>query len=633
MRLSRTEEYGLRCLVQLARVAPEQLGIRELAACEGISHDNAARHLRLLRLSGLIDSRLGRQGGYRLSRPAGSITVWDALNALRRAGGAERAEQDGAGPAFRIPEPGFNSVGASSLRSLWNQLSDANRSLLEQVTLADLLPSDQVLRLELAPTVSLLAHPGDLTRTGTGQQADSDGAEPMTRIDQPTHVIAVVGGSSAGSTVAEVLADRGCEVVVFDQNPRPYGKIEDGLPRWHVKHRNREYGEIDIRLDRPGVTFVPSTRLGGDLDFLELARGWGFSAVVLANGAWRDRPLAVPGAAAATVDGGLVYQNAFIHWFNHEHEASYSGSRYEIPDGTVVVGGGLASIDVMKIIQIRLYQRALAEQGIEVGMLELEKKGIPKVCVEHGITDPYSLGVNGGLLVYRRTVEEMPLASTAVDAPQAAKDRLPRIRQRVLDKVMKKYLFRFQPQTVPAEVELRNGRVSGLLVRRTEERDGRLVEVEGSEQTLKTPLIISSIGSLPEPVEGIEMDGAYYRFEDWDTGRYGPIPTVFGAGNVITGQGNIRVSNKHGRYVGEALAERYLGIADEDAGRAFEAGPSRGVENAAKNAGTIAAALTDIPKLSPAAANRVLTKALARQYKVGFKTSYRKWILQHSAPD
>ena len=42
-------------------------------------------------------------------------------------------------------------------------------------------------------------------------------------------------------------------VIVFEQNPRPYGKIEDGLPRWHVKQRRDEYEEINERLDHPNI--------------------------------------------------------------------------------------------------------------------------------------------------------------------------------------------------------------------------------------------------------------------------------------------------------------------------------------------------------------------------------------------
>jgi ferredoxin/flavodoxin---NADP+ reductase len=110
--------------------------------------------------------------------------------------------------------------------------------------------------------------------------------------------VAVVGGATAGAEAAALLADRGVVVVVFDQNPRPYGKIEDGLPRWHVKLRRKEYETINDKLSRPGVYFVPCTKIGRDVDFPALVSEWGFSAVLLAHGAWRDRPLPIPGADA-----------------------------------------------------------------------------------------------------------------------------------------------------------------------------------------------------------------------------------------------------------------------------------------------------------------------------------------------
>src|SRR5260370_5745882 len=173
----------------------------------------------------------------------------------------------------------------------------------------------------------------------------------MQGIDRPAHVVAIVGGAVSGSVAAQILADRGCHVVVFDQHERPYGKIEDGLPRWHTKLRHQEYGKIDQRLTHERIHCVPCTRLGRDLDFEELATAWGFSALLLANGAWRDRPLEVPGVDDY-VDRGLVYQNPLVYWFNHKNEQAYCGPRYEIPEGTLCVGGGLASIDVIKIIQL-----------------------------------------------------------------------------------------------------------------------------------------------------------------------------------------------------------------------------------------------------------------------------------------
>src|SRR5262245_64845729 len=114
----------------------------------------------------------------------------------------------------------------------------------------------------------------------------------------PRHVVAVVGGATAGAEAAAMLAQRDVQVVVFEQNPRPYGKIEDGLPRWHVKLRRKEYETINHKLSRPGIYFVPCTKIGRDIDFADLVSEWGFSAVLLAHGAWHDRPLPLPGADA-----------------------------------------------------------------------------------------------------------------------------------------------------------------------------------------------------------------------------------------------------------------------------------------------------------------------------------------------
>src|SRR6187549_2757158 len=114
----------------------------------------------------------------------------------------------------------------------------------------------------------------------------------------PRHVVAICGGAVSGSEAASVCAERGMLAVVFEQNARPYGKIEDGLPRWHDKLRAQEYARIDENLSRPGVYFVPRTKIGTDLELGQIAQQWGASAVLLANGAWRDRPLPVDGADA-----------------------------------------------------------------------------------------------------------------------------------------------------------------------------------------------------------------------------------------------------------------------------------------------------------------------------------------------
>jgi NADPH-dependent glutamate synthase beta subunit-like oxidoreductase len=438
-------------------------------------------------------------------------------------------------------------------------------------------------------------------------------------IDKPCHVVAVIGGACSGSVVAEVLSAAGCEVVVFEQNARPYGKIEDGLPRWHDKQRAMEYGKIDERLRHPRVHFVPLTKLGRDVDFQDLATAWGFSAVVLANGAWKDRPLD-SAAANDCVGRGLVYQNPFVYWFNHAHEPGYDGPRYEVPGGAVCVGGGLASIDVIKIIQLELYGRALRARGVAADPVEMEHEGIPKFCKTHGIDDPASLGVTNGVLLYRRRIEDMPLSP---NAPKGANEKqvakVGEVRKKLLGKSQQNFLFDVRPQMLLKEPIIEDGWLRGLVLQRTEVQGRDAIPVPGSEETIRTDLVVSSIGSIPEPLEGVEMQGTYYRFKNWDTGEYGPLPGVFAAGNVVTGQGNIKASLDHGRQVAQHLIDEYLHCEDCDPAAA----------SGAQAAAAVGEYLEKRPKLAPDKAGALLARVRARQAAVGY-ADYPAWLAAHT---
>lgn len=444
-----------------------------------------------------------------------------------------------------------------------------------------------------------------------------------------SHVVAVFGGASAGSVAAEILARRGVRVVVFEQNLRPYGKIEDGLPRWHQQQRQMEYRKIDQRLSTPGVTFVPGAKLGRDIDFLDTV-SWGWSAVLLANGAWRDRPLDIPGADAL-VGHGVAYQNPFVYWFNHFQEAGYSGPTFDIPEGAVCVGGGLASIDVVKICQLDVYGRALAARGVHVPMSELEHEGIPKVCAAHGFT-PAELGVRNATLVYRRRVEDMPLAAAPPSSDPAQVKKIEVVRQKILNKAQEKYLFDVRPLCVPRALTVTEGRVTGLVLARTAiDAQGRAETVAGSEHELATALVVSSIGSIPESIPGISMKGPFYDYADWDTGAYAPIPGVFGVGNVVTGKGNIVASVNHGKQVAAYLLDHYLGV-----GASEERDVTSGLRAAQEAQGSEAAArvaehLIKVAPLPEPLVEQLL--ALARKYQaaVGYDGDYAAWI-QHVTP-
>ena len=443
------------------------------------------------------------------------------------------------------------------------------------------------------------------------------------------HFVAIVGGAIAGSVAAEILADHGIRVAVFEQNKRPYGKIEDGLPRWHLEQRKQEYGNIDARLKKAGVSFIPSTKLGRDLSFQDLCDHWGFSAVILANGAWRDREIGVAGSEQF-IDQGLVYQNPYIYWYNHKNEKNYAGPRYDSPDEALVVGGGLASIDVVKVLQIENYERALKCRGIQTNMHELEKKGIPAICKLHGLR-PEDCGVKGCLLIYRRREQDMPLAQPPENASPEQLAKTESIRQKMLRLARDKYLFRFQERRMTTGLVIENGRLVGLRLAETRVEGRKAEPIPGSEYELRAPLVISSIGSVPEVIPGIAMKGEYYTFQNEALPRYSGSERVFGVGNVVTGQGNIRVSLVHSREVTTQLIEDYLGVGDGDSD--FHALHAPAEARGIAQAEAVEHRIRALPVLSHREIAALEQRIRALQERVGYTGDYDSWISRETPPD
>jgi Rrf2 family protein len=136
MKLSTQEEYGLRCLLQLARRDPgASLTIPEISQAEGLSNHNVAKLLRILRQGGLLTSERGQHGGYALARSAEAIRVSEMLDTL----GGRLYD-----PAFCTNYAGSeasctHSFSACSVRGLWDRVQQAVDQVLSQITLQDLL--------------------------------------------------------------------------------------------------------------------------------------------------------------------------------------------------------------------------------------------------------------------------------------------------------------------------------------------------------------------------------------------------------------------------------------------------------------------------------------------------------------
>jgi Rrf2 family protein len=156
MRLSSQEEYGLRCLLRLASTDAggdePPVRIQDIAASEGLSQEYVAKLMRILRNGELVTSTRGASGGYHLSRPAGEITVWQALEVL---GGTFFPE------SFCDSHPGSlrDCVHTTncSIRALWRNVGGLLETALNAVTLEHLQRGEQQTFAWLSETTGKLA--------------------------------------------------------------------------------------------------------------------------------------------------------------------------------------------------------------------------------------------------------------------------------------------------------------------------------------------------------------------------------------------------------------------------------------------------------------------------------------------
>ncbi len=135
MKFSTQEEYGLRCLLQIARHGTgASMTIPEISLAEGLSAANVAKLLRILRLGGFVESARGQTGGYSLARPPDRIRIADVLALL----GGRLVESDFCVDFSGAGNPCTHSTGCS-IFSLWSIVQKEVDKVLENTTLQDLI--------------------------------------------------------------------------------------------------------------------------------------------------------------------------------------------------------------------------------------------------------------------------------------------------------------------------------------------------------------------------------------------------------------------------------------------------------------------------------------------------------------
>jgi Rrf2 family protein len=131
MRISARADYAVRAVLELAvrQGGGDPVKAETIAAAQGIPHKFLEGILGDLRRGGVVDSRRGTGGGYRLARDASAITVADVIRAVDGPIVSVRGERP-TGLAYRGT--------AEPLLPLWIALRANVRKILEGVTLADI---------------------------------------------------------------------------------------------------------------------------------------------------------------------------------------------------------------------------------------------------------------------------------------------------------------------------------------------------------------------------------------------------------------------------------------------------------------------------------------------------------------
>ncbi len=141
MKFSATEEYGIRCLLRIAKFyeVEKAFTIPEISKAEGLSEHNAGKILRSLRIGGFLESSRGQIGGYMLTRPPEQIIIGDVLNAL----GGKLFDDEFCSSHAGVFDICTNSIDCS-VRSLWKKIQFAVDSVVSQMTLKDLMGNEYV---------------------------------------------------------------------------------------------------------------------------------------------------------------------------------------------------------------------------------------------------------------------------------------------------------------------------------------------------------------------------------------------------------------------------------------------------------------------------------------------------------
>jgi glutamate synthase (NADPH/NADH) small chain len=340
--------------------------------------------------------------------------------------------------------------------------------------------------------------------------------------------VAVVGSGPAGMAAAQQLARVGHDVTLFEKNDRIGGLLRYGIPDFKM-----EKSHIDRRADqlaKEGVT-IRTGVLVGEMPKDSKVTNWSketisaaqlqkdFDAVLLTGGSEQSRDLAVPGRELA----GVHFAMEFLPQQNKVNAGDKLKGQLRA-DGkhVIVIGGGDTGSDCV----------GTSNRHGAASVTQFEVMPQPPVEENRPMTWPY-----------------WPIKLRTSSSHDEGCERE----------------FAISTKEFIGE----KGKVTGLKTVRVEWKDGKMVEVAGSEKVLKADLVLLAMGFV-NPVAtvleafGVDKDarGNAKATTDFTGGYATTVPKVFAAGDIRRGQSLVVWAIREGRQAARSVDEFLMGCSD-----------------------------------------------------------------------
>jgi len=340
--------------------------------------------------------------------------------------------------------------------------------------------------------------------------------------------VAVVGSGPAGMAAAQQLARVGHDVTLFEKNDRIGGLLRYGIPDFKM-----EKSHIDRRAEQliaEGVTLKTGVMVG-ELPAGSKVTNWSqetispkqlqkdFDAVLLTGGSEQSRDLNVPGRDLA----GIHFAMEFLPQQNKVNAGDKLKDQLRA-DGkhVIVIGGGDTGSDCV----------GTSNRHGAKSVTQFEVMPQPPEEENRPLTWPY-----------------WPLKLRTSSSHEEGCTRE----------------FAISTQEFIGE----KGKVTGLKTVEVEFKDGKLVNVPGTEKTYPADLVFLAMGFV-NPVAtvldafGVDKDnrGNAKATTDFTGGYATNVPKVFAAGDMRRGQSLVVWAIREGRQAARAVDEFLMGTSD-----------------------------------------------------------------------